>query len=327
MLKSEKINFDVLFRCIIQSKFETLREDLPMPGLLLAMMLLAAFLCTPCVARAAADEPTSEVPFSFEKGHVIVHAKIKDEVSVEVILSTGAEHSTVDMGLLEKYKLPGGYAGEPPVTGHNDRIYFFSSVPDVRVGEAKAKSLTMRFVSLSEVSKAVGREIFGVLGANFFKGRVVEFDFKKRVVRFLNQSAADALKDKKAGTIVLRMVENDDLYKDVTVPVVEDVSVDGKKVKVLLDTGSVMIVGFSSSAAKKLGFIVPPEKGAPRPDKVGSLRLAGYELTNVPILIAAKGTEFERELSEHGAVVGVAFLQNFVITFDFRRKVVILERI
>jgi hypothetical protein len=32
-------------------------------------------------------------------------------------------------------------------------------------------------------------------------------------------------------------------------------------------------------------------------------------------------------LSEHGIVVGIAVLQNFVITFDFRSKVVILERI
>lgn len=302
-----------------------------MQRLQLAMMLFAAFLCTPCVAKAAVDDATSEVPFSFEKGHVIVHAKIRNETPVDVILSTGAEHSTVDMGLLEKYKLQSGYAGEPPVTGHNDRIYFFSIVPDVRVGGAKATNLSMRLVSLSEVSKAVGREVFGVLGADFFKGHTVQFDFKKRVVQFLSQSAADALKDKKGtdtkGPFVLRMVESDDPYKNVTVPVVDGVTFDGKKVRVLLDTGSIMVVGLSSSAAKKLGFTVPPEKGAPRTDKIGSLHLAAYEVTDVPILISAKGTQLERDLSEHGVVVGIAVLQNFVTTFDFRRKVVILEPI
>lgn len=302
-----------------------------MQRLLLLLMLLTAFLCTPCVAGAAVDDATSEVPFSFEKGHVIVQAKIKNETPVEVILSTGAEHSTVDTGLIDKYKLQSGYAGEPPVTGNNDRVYFFSIVPDVRVGAAKATSLSMRLVSLSEVSKAVGREIFGVLGADFFKGRVAQFDFKNKVVRFLNQSAADAL-DKKVGNgangpAVLRMIENDDPYKNVTVPVVEGFTFDGKQVRVLLDTGALMVIGLSSSAAKKLGFTVPAEKGAARADKVGSLRLAAYEFTDVPILIAAKGTELERQLSEHGIVVGIAVLKNFVITFDFRSKVVILERI
>jgi hypothetical protein len=296
-----------------------------------AMMLVAVFLCTACVAAAAVDDATSEVPFSFEKGHVIVQAKIKNETPVEVILSTGAEHSTVDIGLTEKYKLQIGYAGEPPVTGHNDRIYIFSIVPDVRIGGAKATSLSMRPVSLSEVSKAVGREIFGVLGADFFKGRVVEFDFRKKVLRFPSQSAVDKLKDKSKGSntnefVLLRMVENDDPYRNVTVPVVEGVSFDGKKASVLLDTGAVMVIGLSSSAAKKLGFTVPTEKSAARTDKVGSLYLAGYELTDVPIVISAKGTELERELNEHGIVLGIAILKNFVVTFDFRSKVVILER-
>lgn len=297
-----------------------------------AMILPAVFLCVPGVAGAAVDDPTSEVPFSIEKGHVIVQAKIKNETAVEVILSTGAEHSTVDTSLIEKYKLQGGYAGEPPVTGKNDRVYFFSIVPDVRIGGAKATSLTMRLVSLSEVSKAVGREIFGVVGADFFKGRIVQFDFKNKVVRFLNQSATDALKDKKVGTdpngpAVLRMIENDDPYKNVTVPVVDGFAFDGKPVRALLDTGALMVIGLSSSAAKKLGFTVPAEKDAARADKVGSLRLAAYEFTDVPILISARGTELERELSEYGIVVGIAVLKNFVITFDFRSKVVILERI
>ena len=303
-----------------------------MQRLPLAMMLLTAFLYTPSVAGATVEDPTSEVPFSLEKGHVIVQAKIKNKEPVEVILSTGAEHSTLDSGLLERYKLPGYYDAEPPVRGRNDRIYTLSIVPDVRVGEAKATSLSMRLGSLSEVSKAVGREIFGVLGADFFKGRVVEFDFRKKVVRFLNQSAADALKDKKVsndtnGPVVLRMIENDDPYKNVTVPVVEGVTFDGKKVRVLLDTGAVMVVGLSSSAAKQLGFTVPPEKGAPRTDKVGSLRVGAYELTDVPIVISGKGTQLERGLSEHGVIVGIAVLKNFIITFDFRRKVVIFERI
>ncbi len=303
------------------------------------MKLLSLFIglfsllgCSSGLVTATSDDATFEIPFSFEKGHVIVHARIKKDLPVEVVIATGAEHSTVDMALLEKYKLQSGYAGEPPVTGHNDRIYFFSIVPDVRLGDARATSLSMHLVSLSEVSKAVGREIFGVLGADFFKGRVVQFDFRKKLIRFLSQSATDELTDQKAGrapneSTILRMIENDDPYKNVTVPVVEGVTIDGKKVKVLLDTGAVMVVGISSSTAKKLGFVVPPDKTQPRPDKIGSLRLGTSELTDVPAIISAKGTELERDLSQHGAVVGVAILQNFLITFDFRNKLVVLERV
>src|SRR5712691_1038374 len=233
-----------------------------MDRLSLILILVSLFVCNPCLAATTIEDPTFEVPFSLEKGRVIVHANIKKDLPVEVVIATGAEHSTVDMALLEKNKLQSGYAGEPPVTGHNDRIYFFSIVPDVRVGDAKETSLSMRLVSLSEISKALGREIFGVLGADFFKGRAVQFDFIKKVIRFLSQSAADTLRDQKTGSTlsdatVFRMIESDDPFKDATVPVVDGVAFDGKKTKALLNTGAYLVVGLSSSTAKKLGFTVP----------------------------------------------------------------------
>ncbi len=305
-------------------KRTTMRRFLP-PTVMLGIILFTSF-----VAKGAVDDTTTEVPFSIENGHVIVQARIKNSVPVEVLVSTGRQHSSIDIGLTKKYGLQEGYAGEPPVTGHNDRVYFFSVVPDVRVGEVKVSSLSMRLVSLSEISKAVGREIFGVIGADFFKGRVVQFDFNKKVLRFLSQSASDASKNKKAGTdkngpIVLRMTGDTDQYENITVPVVEDVSFDGKRVKVLLDTGALMAVGISSSSAKKLGFTSPPEKSAPGSGKIGSVHLAAYELTDVPVVISSKGTTLDQELSGHGIVLGIAILKNFVVTFDFRSKIVVIE--
>ena len=46
----------------------------------------------------------------------------------------------------------------------------------------------------------------------------------------------------------------------------------------------------------------------------------------VPISIYAKGTSADKKLSQHGAVAGSAFLQNFVVTFDYKKSVVVLER-
>ncbi len=288
-------------------------------------------LAIPSVATPDIESTAREMPFSFEKGFVIVKAKIKGDVPVEVVLSTGAEHSTADMSLLSKYKLPSYYAGEPPVTGRNDRIYFFSPVSDVSVGGGKATSLSMRLSSTSELSKAVGREIFGVLGADFFKGRVVQFDFKKRMIRFPDQSSADVPQGNKSdagagGIVMLRMVESNDLLKqNLVMPVVKNVTFNGKEVKVLLDTGMVTVLALSSSVGKKLGFTIPPEKTAPRADKVALLRLGDYELTDVPVMLSAKGTSIDQSLGEYGAVAGSLFLQNFIVTFNFRSKVVFLE--
>lgn len=296
----------------------------------LPTLALVVCLSVPCLASSTVADTTFEVPFSFEKGYVIVPAKIKNDVPVEVILATGAEHSRVDDSMLKKFKLPAYYSGEAPITGRNDRLYFFTTVPDIRVGDLKLTSLNMRSGSLGDLSNSVGREIFGILGADFFKGRIVQFDFKKRVIRFLAQSLSKQENSKVGangtGIIMLPMVESDDPLKwNVTLPVVEKVTLDGKKIRMLLDTGLVTVVALSSSSARKLGLQVPPEKGAPRRDKIRSLLLSEYEMNDVPVFLYAKDAIVGQSLSEHGAVLGSVFLQNFTVTFDFSKKIVTLQ--
>jgi hypothetical protein len=289
-----------------------------MQSFVLSILVALLFLCVPCGASTVANDTISEVPFSFEKGYVIVQANIKGGKQVEMILATGSEYSVVDSGLLEKYKLPSFYAGEGRIMGNSqDRIYFFSPVTDIRVGDIKGLSLSMRLGSLADVSKRIGREIFGIFGADFFKGRVVQFDFKKKAVRFLPESYLGTSK-----SVTLPM----SFYKEgVTLPIVEDVTFDGKKIKTLLDTGALTVVSLSPSAAKQLGLPSLPEKSEPRADKISSLRILDYEVTNIPVLLYAKGTSFDRDIKEYGAIAGIALLQNFLPVFDFRRKVVVLE--
>jgi hypothetical protein len=294
----------------------------------LATLALLILLPAPCAARPPADDVISEVPFRLEKGHVIVQAKIRGDKPVEVVLATGTEHSMINNTLLEKYKLQAAYTGDGIITGGNlDRIIYFVPVVDIRVGNVKVTSMNMRFgsasASASAISARVGREIFAVLGADFFRGRVVQFDFGKKVVRFLSQAPPDLLKDGTAtDRAVLRMT-----YKEpVAMPIVENVTFDGIKIKTLFDTGALTVVSFTPSAAKQLGLATPPEKGEPLPGKVGSLRIGGMEFTNLPTTVHAKGSDFDRDSSGFGAAVGIALLQNFVATFDFRDNNLILER-
>jgi hypothetical protein len=92
-----------------------------------------------------------------------------------------------------------------------------------------------------------------------------------------------------------------------------------------MDTGVATTVALSSSTAKKVSLTVPDENGSPREDKA-TLRFESNELADVPIWIYAKGTSADKKLSQHGAVAGSAFLQNFVVTFDYKKSVVVLEQ-
>ncbi len=107
----------------------------------------------------------------------------------------------------------------------------------------------------------------------------------------------------------------------------ESVTFDGKKIKTLFDTGALTVVSLTSSAAKQIGLSAPPEKDEPRADKIGSLRFGEIEFMGLPVMLHARGSDFDRDSAGYGAVVGIALLQNFVVTFDFRKGVIILERL
>jgi len=299
--------------------------------------IVLALLCGLCGAATIINDASTEVPFSFEKGLVVVKAKIKKDILVEVVIATGSQYSIADSELLKKYKVPIDSRGaeRPPIlfTDLYGPIPDFVSVPDVSVGTAKTSSLSMGLGSTLQLSKAAGREIFAILGADFLKGRVVQVDFKNRVIRFFDHSLSELSRDKDEAAlltrrIILPMNESDDpLHLNLPTPAVVNATFNGKTARMLLNTGMITVVALSSSAAKKLGFTIPTEKSSPGSVRIASLRLGTYELNDVPVVVAAKGTSIDQTLEQYGgAAAGSLFLQNFIVTFDFRSKVVILER-
>lgn len=289
---------------------------------LMALALLVSF-CAAGGARAAEDAPV-EVPFSLEKGYVVVEVKVRGKMPAEVLLSTGSEHSTVDVGMLDKYDLQAAYTAVGVVTGRDDQTISFSPVPDIRLGD-KSWNLNMRLGSTHTVSTKLGRPIFGILGADFFKGRVAQFDFGAKVFRLLPKSPEAATAKASAGPSARAVLPMKYYKDDITMPLVENVMLNGQKVKTLLDTGTVTTLALAPNTSKQLGLATPPEKGEPVADKLKTLRLDAHEITDVPVILFGKGARFD--FGGSGAVAGTVLMQHFVATFDYRKRVVILERI
>lgn len=289
-----------------------------MKALCRILLVCICILVSTTAMHAGASNDT-EIPFVFEKGHVVVSAKIKGNIPVEMILSTGAQYSLINAGLLEKYKLQGAYTGEGIITGGDlDQIVVFVPVPDIRVGDVKVTSLNMRYGKApTEISQRLGREIFGVLGADFFKGRVVQFDFRNKVIRFLSHSIDSAPQSK---VTTLSMRPGDPPLR----PIVENVTYNSSKIKTLFDTGALTVVSMTPSAAKKIGLTPPADKSSPRTDKV-SVSFGDIQFTDLPVTLYANGSDFQRSSSGFEAVIGIAVLQNFVTTFDFQHGVLTLE--
>ena len=303
---------------------------MPRLNLLLLYLLL---LATPCVAQTAATTTGSDIPFSLQKGLIIVEAKIKGDVTVNVVLATGMELSVTDPALLQKYKLGAFYTAEGPVTGRNDKTFSFTKVSELRIGNSKPKDLMLRFGSVAELSRMAGKEIFAAVGADFFAGQTVQLDFKNNVVRFLEQVPPELIDTKHpnfnaARATVLRMAPKADEFvrKTYMVSLVKDVQMNGQKTNLLFDTGIATMLALSSSTGKKIGLSVPAENEAPREDKV-TLRFDADEFPDVPAMVYPKGTGADQNLSKSGgAVAGALFIQRFIATFDYKKGVVVLER-
>lgn len=292
----------------------------------LGLLLLISTSFSPRALATAAND----IPFSFENGFIVVEARMKGDVPVNVVIATGSEHSIASVELLQKYGLQIGIGAEGPVTGRNDKTYSFTKVSSVSIGDSKSKDVPMRLGSMVQISRMVGREVFASLGADFFEGQAVQIDFKNKVLRFLDKPAVETLKDKSAAAnkILLQMAEKESnpFQKTVRMPLVTEVTFDGKKSKLLLDTGKPAHLALSLSVAKNVGFTLPAENDPPREERVKSMRLGTTEMTDLPVTVFPKGSNVEKSIAKYGAVAGSVFLQNFVMTLDFRSGLVVLER-
>jgi hypothetical protein len=288
-------------------------------------ILFSALVGSTTLAATATD-----IPFSFENGFVIVEAKIKENVPVNVVIATGSEYSIADVALLKQYDLQLMIVPDGPVTGRNDKTFSVTRVSGVRISDSKSRDVAMRLGSMIQISRMVGREVFASLGADFFEGQAVQLDFKNKMLRFLDKPAVDALKDTSgaANKILLQMAEKESnpFMKTFRLPLVTDITFDGKKSKLLLDTGKPTHLALSLSVAKNVGFTVPAENDPPRDEKVKAMRLGTLEINDLPVTVFPKNSNVEKSISKYGAVAGSVFIQNFVATFDFRGGLIVLER-
>jgi hypothetical protein len=283
-------------------------------------------------AVSAVSSFAQDIPFTIEKGFIVVPAKIQKTKPVEVVLATGMYMSSIE-GQFDKYGLTAAYTAEGIVTGRNDRTISFVSVSDIVVGEAKPTSLNLALNSPLNASKQLGREIFAILGVDFFRGKILQFDFNKKVVRFLDKSPFSSPKEGTTTengitrmTFEISSLTRSPFAPESAVPIVEGILFNDKKVRTLLNTGVGTPVMVSPGTVKDLALEPVPEKGKAVIGKVKSIKIFDLALDDIPAVFYGKDAGFEQRESKYEAVFGVALLKNFTATFDFKEKVVILER-
>jgi predicted aspartyl protease len=246
-----------------------------------------------------------------------------------MMLDTGTDPSAVDLNTAREMGLKLQFLGKPGNGGGTDvNLTYYTKLPLVEVGGLNVKTVEALALDLSKVSARLGKPLHGVLGHSLLNGRVVQIDYPNHIVRFYSQP----LFSKTANTPTRTMLSF--RYSDNVL--VDDLMVNGKKMVGNLDTGSSGTFDLTPAAVSYLGLDedfnrapVSTDVGyngvsQNRKGKVNSVTVGAISVDAPAVIFFGKGTG--RDKKPWGINIGNGFFKDFVVTFDYRNKLVTLER-
>jgi hypothetical protein len=180
----------------------------------------------------------------------------------------------------------------------------------------------------SDTGSRTGWE-YGLLGGDFLDDYVVEIDFPKRQVRFLDPRKYRVPDEVDASDE--RLLDFERVGTRIAVPV----EIGGKRIDVALDTGAPTTLILSGQAAREVGIDVGslPEFGrggtvlGPMEQllyEAPEFRFAGFAYAPLPVIVAPRGW-YNMGLG-NDSVVGYDVLRPFVMRIDYPRERIWLKR-
>jgi len=132
----------------------------------------------------AAAVPLAEFPFEFREGLVWIQVAVpQTNKPLNFLVDTGAGVSVINLGTAKRIGLKQGrkvmvQSVRTMLTGYRqDRMF-------ARIGDLELPREYLA-VDLEKLSSSCERRVDGLLGADFFRGRVVQIDFDAQKIRLL----------------------------------------------------------------------------------------------------------------------------------------------
>lgn len=270
-------------------------------------------------AQSAESEPPAEavladVPFleSQELNRILVNLAPTGDREFRLLLDTGASDSV----LTPKYARDLGVTVRRVRDRPNER-------PTVLGRDLQFWVDT----ESSESASRTGWE-YGLLGGTFLGEYVLDLDFAKRRVRFIDADKWQVPKEVTApneAVLPLRVVGNRPFV---------NVEIEGKSVDVLLDTGAPMTMALSGRSAKKADFEKEPIAKLSMSGVLGpiesylveanDLAFGPFKFAPAPIVFAPHGAYNQGGSSD--SIIGYELLSHFHVRVDYRHKRLWLRR-
>ena len=148
---------------------------------------LLCFVLVMSVVLARGETPIVEFPFEYREGLLWVQVRIAErQEPLWFLLDSGAEVSVVNLDTAKRLGLTLG----PKVSVRGVHTSMRGYWPQTLSATANDVVLPSSFLALdlSKLSRACERSVDGLIGADFFRDRIVQIDFAAQKVRLLNSA-------------------------------------------------------------------------------------------------------------------------------------------
>ncbi|HEV7476042.1 MAG TPA: retropepsin-like aspartic protease [Pyrinomonadaceae bacterium] len=302
-------------------------------GCFLVPLVVLNLCCLSTPAQVSPSNHAFSVPFDYEHDEIILQVKVNGLGPFNMMLDLDTDPSAIDVKTARELNLKLKEVGKRGLGGGSGSNQIYTTrLPQVAVGDLIVKDLEAVATDLSQISQKLGRPLHGVLGNSLTKNRVVQIDYPAKVVLFSDGSPLPQKQPNAAQRVTLPFVFD----KGSASIIVNDVYVNDKKIKGTLDTGSDGTFKLTWAATVALGLQEEAQKGEPgtslgyngeapfRKGKVKTIAIGQIKVETPEVVYFMKGGG--RDDKPWGINIGNAFLKDFILTVDYRRKQIILER-
>lgn len=278
------------------------------------LFVYPAVLAALCVTGwAKHSKEIEELPLQLFNNHIIVVQGLLNGQPSKLVIDTGAHPTAVDSATAERLGLMSAEvrSGTLEVVGGRVPAYF-AILSDVDLGPIHVNSLPVAVTSLAWVRRQTGVDIDAVVGWDVLAKCTVQIDYRAKRISF--------------GPVRMRGTRVP-LVEDNGMPTVE-ASLDGAKVRLLLDTGGSGIVLFPALLSKTVNrnFLdktarlnnLAGEKGLEQ-IRLKRLTIGAANMSGKMALIAG-----DSKCCTFQGILGVSAVQFDRVIFDSLRGVVAL---
>lgn len=271
----------------------------------LSFILTLALLL--CANRLFAATP---IPFQFRDGMIWLKvAVVGKSEPLNFLLDSGAGASVLDLAAAKRLGLKLG--ARQNVQGVHSRSVAFRVEGFAARAASVAIPSSLLAVDLSGPSASCHRRIDGLLGADFFRARIVQIDFAAQTIRLLQRDEVNA-----AGCEILPLTTRNDAL-------CARVSVDGNAPEWLrLDTGCNTALEWvvTGGKAKRLGLTTLGISAGSVPEFHTDVQLGAQRIAAVKT-----GIHTAQMFAGEAGLIGNGLLSRFQVTVDADKARVLLK--